>query len=115
MRGRRARIIWSILTHRLWQTRYNSDPEILGKAILINDEPYTVVGVLPAGPMDKVEGTQFVVPFRPQAGVQTQQYGNVFGRLKPGVTLAQAQAEIAVIDSQLAAKRGGDRHRSRGR
>ncbi len=96
-----------ILTHRLWQTRYNSDPDIIGKAILINDEPYSVVGVLPAGPMDKVEGTQFVVPFRPQAGVQSQQFGNVFGRLRPGVTLAQAQAEIAVIDSQLAAKRTG--------
>ena len=97
----------AILTHRLWETRYHSDPEILGKPILINDEAYTVVGVTEAGPSDRVAGTQFMVPFRPQAGIHTEQYGNVFGRLKPGVTLAQAQAEIALMDSRLAAKRSG--------
>jgi putative ABC transport system permease protein len=97
----------AIVTHRLWTTRYNSDPQIIGKPILIDDEPYTVVGVLPEGPMDKVEGTQFVVPYIPKAGVPSNEYGNVFARLKPGVTLAQAQAEIAAIDARLAAQRDG--------
>ncbi len=97
----------AILTHRLWETHFHADGDILGKAILINDEPYTVVGVLPPGPMDKVEGTQFIVPFTPQPGVQSNQYGNVFGRLKPGVTVQQAQAEMAVIDKRLAPERNG--------
>jgi putative ABC transport system permease protein len=97
----------AIITHRLWMTRYNSDPQIIGKPILIDDEAYTVVGVLPEGPMDKVEGTQFIVPYIPKPGVPSNEYGNVFGRLKPGVTLAQAQAEVATIDSQLAPKRNG--------
>jgi putative ABC transport system permease protein len=96
-----------ILTHRLWESRFHADPDILGKPILIDDEAYTVVGVIQAGPSDRVEGTQFVVPFRPQQGVPSQQIGNVFGRLKPGVTVAQAQAEIALIDSRLAPKRNG--------
>ena len=97
----------TILTHRLWSTRFNADPDIIGKPILINDEAYTVVGVLPAGPMDKVEGTQFIVPYIAKPGVQSNEYGNVFGRLKPGVTLQQAQAELAVIDKRLAPERGG--------
>jgi putative ABC transport system permease protein len=96
-----------ILTHRLWESRYHSDPGILGKPILINDEPYTVVGVISAGASDKIEGTRFVVPYKPQPGVKSDQYGNVFGRLKPGVTLAQAQAEIAAIDKRLAPTRYG--------
>ncbi len=96
-----------ILTHRLWEARYHGDPEILGKPILIEDEPYTVVGVLSAGPFDKIEGTQFVVPFIAQPGVKSNEYGNVFGRLKPGVTLAQVQAEIATIDKRLAPNRSG--------
>ncbi len=96
-----------ILTHRLWETRYHTDPNILGKPILIDNEPYTVVGVIQAGASDKIEGTRFVVPFRPRPGVKSDQYGNVFGRLKPGVTLAQAQAEIATIDKQLAPNRYG--------
>ena len=96
-----------ILTHRLWETRYHADPNILGKPILIDNEPYTVIGVIVAGASDKIEGTQFVVPFSPKPGEKSDQYGNVFGRLKPGVTLTQAQAEIATIDKRLAPNRGG--------
>ncbi len=96
-----------ILTHRLWETRYHADPNILGKPILIDNEPYTVIGVITAGASDKIEGTQFVVPFSPKPGEKSDQYGNVFGRLKPGVTLAEAQAEIATIDKRLAPNRGG--------
>jgi putative ABC transport system permease protein len=95
-----------ILTHILWATRYHADPNILGKSILINDEPYTVVGVLAGGAADKIEGTRFVVPLIPQQGVKSEHYGDIFGRLKPGVTIAQAQAEIAAIDQRLAPRRG---------
>jgi putative ABC transport system permease protein len=100
-----------ILTHRLWETRYHADAGILGKNILIDDAPYTVVGVLEAGPADRIPGTQFMIPFRPQPGVHSEEYGNVFGRLKPGVTLAQAQAEMTLVDKRLAPTRnegGGD-------
>ncbi|MGA9672985.1 MAG: ABC transporter permease, partial [Terracidiphilus sp.] len=95
-----------ILTHRLWQERYHSDENILGKYILIHDEPYMVVGVIQAGSADRT-GDLFNVPLTLRPGVRTQQFGNVIGRLKPGVTLAQAQAELAVIDSRLAPLRNG--------
>jgi putative ABC transport system permease protein len=96
-----------ILSNYLWKHRYNADPNILGKYILIEDEPYQVVGVLVAGPNEGPGGIQFSVPIQIPQGVHSQQFGNVIGRLKPGVTVAQAQAEMEVIDRRLAAQRNG--------
>jgi putative ABC transport system permease protein len=101
-----------ILSHELWQSRYNSDPNILGKSILVQDEPYTVVGVTPPDPNERPGsgGVQFSVPVRLVPGVQTNHFGIMIGRLKPGVTLAQAQADLSVIDRRFALqhKFGGD-------
>jgi predicted permease len=97
-----------ILTHRVWLERFHGDPAILGKPILIDDQPYTVVGVLEAGVRDRVDGVQFGVPLALTPGMHTPEWGNIFGRLKRGVTIAQAQAELSVIDRQLAATRSGD-------
>lgn len=94
-----------ILSHWLWQHRYNSDQNILGKAILIDDEPYTVVGVMQASPHES--GGGFNVPIRLTPGVHTKQFGVVMGRLKPGVTLAQAQAELSVIEKTVREQHGG--------
>ena len=54
----------TIITNWLWRHRYNSDPNIVGKSILIEDQPYTVVGVLRAGPHEKGGGSDFNVPIR---------------------------------------------------
>jgi len=91
----------AILSHWLWQNRYNSDPNIIGKSILIQDGPYTVVGVTKPGPHDHPGGVQFNVPVRLIPGVRTNHFGIMIGRLKPGVTLAQAQAELSVIDRRF--------------
>ncbi len=96
-----------MLYHWVWANRYHSDPGIVGKYILIEDEPYRVVGVVAEGPNERAGGIQFCVPIRPTLGSHLQQAGNVIGRLKPGVTIAQAQAEMAVIDRRLAAHRNG--------
>lgn len=96
-----------ILAHWLWQHRYNSDQNILGKSILIDDEPYSVVGVMQASPHESGGGVEFNVPIRLTPGVHTNQFGVVMGRLKPGVTLAQAQAELSVIEKTLGQQRGG--------
>jgi putative ABC transport system permease protein len=89
-----------ILTHRLWAERYRSDPNVIGKSILVEDHPYTIVGVLQPVPTDR-NGTHFIVPVTYHPGVHSQDFGNVFGRLKPGVTLQQAQAELSVIDRTI--------------
>lgn len=86
-----------ILANWLWQHRYNSDPNIIGKSILVEDQPYTVVGVMRAGPHERSGGVEFNVPIRLTVGARSPQFGIIIGRLKPGVTLAQAQAELSVI------------------
>jgi len=95
-----------ILTHILWQQRYHSDANILGKYILIHDEPYMVIGVIEAGPADRT-GDLFFTPLILSPGTHSPHFGNMLGRLKPGVTLAQAQAEASVIDRRLAPTRNG--------
>ncbi len=97
-----------IMSHWLWQHRYTSDPNILGKSILIDDEPYTVVGVMQASPRESNGGVGFTVPIRLMPGVHTNQFGVVMGRLKPGVTLAQAQAELSILEKTLREQHGGD-------
>jgi putative ABC transport system permease protein len=94
-----------ILANRLWRERYHSDPNILGKAILVDDQPYTIIGVLQPLPTDR-NGAHFILPVVHPPGAKSDDFGNIFGRLKPGVTLSQAQAELAVIDRQLATQRG---------
>ena len=91
-----------ILSHLLWKSRYNSDPNIVGKSILVQDEPYTVVGVTHPDPHERSGGVEFGIPIRFTPGVPSNQFGIMIGRLKPGVTLSQAQAELSVIDRRYA-------------
>lgn len=95
-----------ILTSWLWRHRYYSDPHILGKSILIEDSPYTVIGVFRDDPRDTGTGIDFNVPVRltPSSG---SQFGIVLGRLKPGVSLTQAQAELSAIDRRFAEQHFG--------
>jgi putative ABC transport system permease protein len=98
-----------IMANRLWREHYYADPHIIGKFVSVDQEPYQVVGVLPPSPQDRGE-TQFIVPVLPttdaRAASGTQDQGIVYGRLKPGVTIEQAQAEMTVINKQLIHDRG---------
>lgn len=99
-----------VLKHKLWVNGFHSDPHIIGKSILIDDQPYTVIGVWQAGVMDRIPNGVFVVPLKFSPGGHYQGVGGVDARLKPGVTVAQAQAEASAIFQQLLAKNGGDPH-----
>lgn len=96
----------AIITHRLWLEHFHGDPNIFGKQIKVQGQLYTIVGVHKAGSADR-QNAQFDIPFA-YSGSHDPRVGNVFGRLQPGVTLAEAQAELSVIDGRLAATRGGD-------
>ncbi|HNQ22627.1 MAG TPA: ABC transporter permease [Phycisphaerae bacterium] len=95
-----------VLTDRLWQRRYAGDPGVLGQTLLLNDEPHTVVGILP--PEARIEELWYdadvLVPLRVDPA--RIQRGNrsyfAVGRLRPDVTLAQAQAEMDAIAQRLA-------------
>jgi predicted permease len=96
-----------LLTEGLWRTQFGSDPSIVGRAIQLDAEPYTVVGVLPAAlrlPLDYASRTftQIWVPLAlgPNDPQQRGNHGlNALGRLRAGVPLARAQAEIDTITS----------------
>ena len=92
-----------VLTDSLWRGTYGADPGIVGKQVRIDGESHTVVGVLAAGPADRVERKLYLpLVFRPEQVNHDINWLTVMGRLKPGVTLAQANAEMAVIARQLA-------------
>ena len=91
-----------ILMHRLW-VHLGSDPNIIGKQIKMDGEPYTVVGVNEAGQADRLE-SQFQVPlaFKPDQINHDFHWLLVIGRLKPGVSIAQAQADMNTITARIA-------------
>ena len=87
-----------IITHRIWRERFASDPNVLGQQIRIDRKPYTVVGVLAPGPPDENQ-SQLWVPLSFTAAELSQEQHRllVMGRLKPGVTLQQANASLTVV------------------
>ena len=94
-----------ILSNRLWANHFNSDRDLVGKDIRMNGEPYTVVGVLPPGMHDRFNSQLWVpLSFRPEQITHDSNSGLVMARLKDGVSLAQAQAEMDVIAAQLASE-----------
>src|SRR5215475_603468 len=94
-----------ILSHSLWQRRFGADPGILNKTITLSDEPYVVVGIMPPG-FQFPEKTEIWGPLAPDEGMRSDKarfgfFLPVVGRLKPGVTRAQAQADLDVIANQI--------------
>jgi putative ABC transport system permease protein len=78
----------AILTHRLWRERFGSDPHIIGRQIRLDRKPYTVVGVLHAGPADTNQNQIWLpIAFTPEQLTQDWHWLLVMGRLKAGVTL----------------------------
>ena len=97
----------AIISHSLWQTRYGGDAGILNRNIRLNDENYTVIGVMPG---DFQFGPDYIRLWTPIALTPQQlndhrnHYLNVVGRLKPGVTLAQANADIKAVMKRIGEK-----------
>ncbi len=92
-----------ILSYKFWQTHYAADPAAVGRTINLDGEPYTIVGVM--GPaMNKPGFAQMWVPrsFTPaEAAVRNNHNFLAVARLKPGVTLAQAQSQMNTISQRL--------------
>ncbi len=91
-----------ILTHKFWE-RLGSNSHIVGTAIRLSGVPYTVVGVFAPGLTDRGQG-EFAVPlaFRPEQLNRDTHWLNVMGRLKPGVTIQQAQVNMEAVAARLA-------------
>jgi putative ABC transport system permease protein len=91
-----------VLSYKLWATRFGLDPNVVGKSFVLNGTPTTLIGVMPAR-VSKL-GADLWRPVRldPADPATNQQYFKFQGRLKRGVTLEQAQAEMEVIAQRVA-------------
>jgi predicted permease len=100
------------LGHGLWRRRFNADPAIVGRSVYLNGHPFTVIGVAP----EQFTGTKFAlrmefwVPLMMRARMnindawrtdRNRQSLGLMGRLKPGVTIAQAEADLSMIAQEL--------------
>jgi putative ABC transport system permease protein len=93
-----------LLTHGLWERRFGSDPAILGRTIVLDGEAHTMIGVLPkGGPFDRA-AAQIWKPlaFEPANMTRDYRWLGATAKLKPGVTLGKAQAEMNVIARRIA-------------
>ena len=102
-RGREAVVV---LSYGLWQRRFGGDRSIVGRQVTIDGEPSTVVGVMPASfrfaPFWQTRAELWApLPLSDRAGDRDGRSLRVFGRLKAGVTAAQAQQELAAIAARL--------------
>jgi putative ABC transport system permease protein len=96
-----------LLTHRFWVDRFGSDPGVLGKVLRIETTNHTVIGVLP--PIFDTpllwHGSKYVtgmVLWPNWETERTNRWMQVMGRLKPGVSLEEAQARVAIFAAKLA-------------
>ncbi len=107
-----------VLMHGLWRTEFQSDPHILGRSITLNGFPYTVIGVMPPSfhlpvvnafvpNLNRAHPVEALVPLVFTKEQLSEAMGNFnyfgLGRLKPGVTVAQANAELDALQHRISA------------
>src|SRR5215212_5280940 len=93
----------ALVSHGLWQRLYGADPKLVGQPLQVDGIPYTVIGVLPPGLSFPTADTDLVVPLIPQTRerVRANHFIRVLGRLRSGVSLAEARAEMETIGARL--------------
>lgn len=94
----------AVLSYRYWQQHYGGDATVIGRALTLNGEPYTIIGVLPAT-LSTVFPIDMAVPFDNDWIKRADSDLGVFGRLKPGVTLKRASAEMNLVVARTAEQR----------
>jgi putative ABC transport system permease protein len=96
-----------VLSHSLWQRRFGGDPSIVGKTLMLDGKKYEVIGVMPPEfkfPQTAELWAPMNLEFAPEMKVRKAHFLRPIGRLKPGVTLAQAQADMDAIARRLEAQ-----------
>jgi predicted permease len=103
----------AMLSHGTWMRRYGGDPQIIGRTLILNGQPHQVVGVLPATftiprevlpTLGGAENSEILVPLPLAANaatIRTAEDYNIVGKLKPGVSVATAQAELDALTARL--------------
>lgn len=93
-----------ILSDVLWRTQFGADPTVIGRSILLSGEPNTVIGVLPAGNPFERDWPKLWRPltFTPENRTRNYHWMGSYAKLKPGVTLEQAKANMDTIGARIA-------------
>jgi putative ABC transport system permease protein len=92
-----------ILSHRCWMNRFGADPNIIGKQFRLNGEPYTAIGVMPAGASDRHDEEIWLpVRFTRAELSRGNTFWYVIARLNPGVSLTHAREEMNAITRRIA-------------
>ncbi len=97
----------AVITYRLWQRSYGLDPNVVGRTLMVNNIPFTIIGVLPRRHMGPRAGdpTEFYVPMaaqpqlRPEQSLTSYEYWwvQVVGRLAPGANEARARSSLEIL------------------
>ncbi len=91
-----------IFSNRLWKRRFGGDRNIVGQTIRMNGEPYTVVGIMPPGQMDRMPNQLWVpLTLKPEQINHDFHWLLAMGRLKPGVSIKQAQADMDAVTKHI--------------
>src|ERR1035438_2547514 len=88
----------AVLSHALWESQFGADPNAIGRTVTLNGGPHTVIGVLPAGGAFDRAFAQIWRPlaFEPQNMTRNYHWFGAFAKLKRGVTLKQAKAQMEI-------------------
>jgi putative ABC transport system permease protein len=94
-----------ILSHAFWRERFGGALDVIGKSLVLDRRPFTIVGVMPDGLALPEPGVRLWIPWNISDGdPRDQHYLGALARLSPGVTIEQAQDQLNVVASDLAAK-----------
>jgi putative ABC transport system permease protein len=96
----------AIISHRFWNRRFGGDPAVIGRALQVNGRSYTLIGVMPPGTL--ILGTDLWLPmsFAPELMPRGRRQFQVLARLAPGVTLKEANTELAAIARRVEQEHG---------
>ncbi len=99
----------AVLSYRAWQGRFHGDPNAIGRTITLSDSPFTVVGVMPPGFDYPSTDAEIWVPLSliPESGIPRKRFVRFLAgiaRMKPGVSLEAAQADLTTVAGRLAAE-----------
>jgi ABC-type antimicrobial peptide transport system permease subunit len=113
--GRAGAIRVAVISHDFWQQQFGGDPNAIGKALTLNGEPVTLIGVMPPGFQDTSQGIERQIWLNPHnvvpdwsfnstvdvLSIRNTAFLRVIARLKPNVTLQQAQTDVDAIAARL--------------
>lgn len=103
-----------VISDALWRTRFDADPAVVGRVITLNETVHTVIGVTPPGFVggEPAIAQALWVPARPAGPFAQSVNDEVYGRLKPGITKAQAAASLAPLVRELEKRASGTTRRT---